>query len=127
MGPGGGGGGVRGRHVHGPRDPRDPPNPSPCQRHNQPHAPTMQSSANPIGTPSNRSDPPPRGGGGRAGGRTGKLPAKEEANNCLSTNKGLPRVKEHTAPNQDKPCNSDWVYYSLAMATRETGRMEPKV
>ena len=42
-----------------------------------------------------------------------KLPENEKANNCLSTNKGLPRGEEHTAPKQDKSCNSDWVYYPL--------------
>ena len=63
---------------------------------------------------------PPRRGGGRV---DRKLPEKEKANNCLSTNKGLPKGEGTHSTNQDQSCNSDWVYYSLARAKHNSKKL----
>ena len=58
------------------------------------------------------------------------MPEKEKANNCLSTNKGLPKGEGTHSTNQDQSCNSDWVYDCLAMAkqtVRNRQKKEPKV
>ena len=66
--------------------------------------------------------PPPSGGGG--GGRADRLlPEKEKANNCLSTNKGLPKGEGTHCTNQDQSCNSDWVYHSLATAKQKSKKL----
>ena len=61
--------------------------------------------------------------GGAGGGADRTLPVKEKANNCLSTNKGLPKGEGTHCTNQDQSCNSDWVYYSLARAKQNSMKL----
>ena len=78
--------GAARRHAQSP-EPPGPAQPSSKEQHNQPQAPIMLPTQPPPQNPVSPQQPPPWVGGWA----DRKLPENEKANNCLSTNKGLPR------------------------------------
>ena len=106
------GGGVHTCTVSGTPGTRPPS--SLWEQDNQPQAHTMLASLQPS--------PPPPGTTESTRGWAGRWTEdKEEANNCLSTDKGLPKGEGTHCTNQHQKCNLDWVYYSLATATPKLG------
>ena len=107
-------GGVGGTHLHGLRNPRDP---TTLKLVGATQPPTSTHHAPPPPPPSH---PWHDGFHPQVDGRAERrLPDKEEANSCLSRNKGLPKGEGTHCTNQFQKCNTDWVYYSLARASQK--------